>query len=82
MLWFGLMVACGIAAGLGNALLATAEPSLLVLVNALAGGGILAMLAATMMPEAFEEGGPSVGLATIAGFLSAFLFTTLGVASG
>jgi hypothetical protein len=32
------------------------------------------MLAATMMPEAFEDGGPSVGLATIAGFLAALFF--------
>jgi hypothetical protein len=38
------------------------------------------MLAATMMPVAFEEGGPSVGLATIAGFLCAFLITAAKIA--
>jgi zinc transporter, ZIP family len=37
------------------------------------------MLSSTMIPEAFEEGGPSVGLATIAGFLAAFFFTTLNL---
>lgn len=76
-LWGGLVVASMAAAALGNVFLAGASPTLLVFVNALAGGGILAMLASTMMPEAFEEGGPSVGLSTIAGFLAAFLFSAL-----
>jgi ZIP family zinc transporter len=33
------------------------------------------MLADTMMPEAFEEGGPLVGLVTTAGFALAFLLS-------
>jgi CRP-like cAMP-binding protein len=73
-MWGGLMVAGAVFAGLGSAYLSQAPPTLTTFVNALAGGGILAMLAATMMPEAFEEGGPSVGLATIAGFLAALFF--------
>jgi ZIP family zinc transporter len=81
LMWGGLMAASAVAAAAGNVLLVGADPTLLVFVNALGGGGILAMLAATMMPEAFEEGGPSVGLATIAGFLAAFLFTTLSLAT-
>ena len=40
---------------------------------ALAAGGILAMLPDTMMPEAFENGGPAVALATAVGFFCAFL---------
>ena len=78
-LWGGLMVASAIAAALGQLFLRGAVPTLLTLVKAIAGGGILAMLSSTMMPEAFEHGGPSVGLGTIAGFLSAFYFTTLGL---
>lgn len=42
-----------------------------------AGGAILAMLADTMMPEAYEEGGFSIGLATILGFLTAFFLSRL-----
>ena len=45
---------------------------------ALAAGGILAMLADTMMPEAFEEGHNMIGLVTVAGFLAAFVLTKLG----
>ena len=44
-------------------------------VLALAAGGILAMLADTMMPEAFEHGGPFVALATAVGFACAFLLS-------
>ncbi|HEU5315966.1 MAG TPA: hypothetical protein VFX49_07635, partial [Chloroflexota bacterium] len=80
-LWGGLVVASAVAAALGNLFLAEASPTLITLVEAIAGGGILAMLASTMMPEAFEHGGPSVGLSTIAGFLSAFYFTTLELAN-
>lgn len=76
-LWIGLMVASGIATAIGTIFLSGAPPTISVFVNAFAGGGILAMLAATMMPEAYEEGGAAVGIATIAGFLSAFLFTAL-----
>jgi hypothetical protein len=35
------------------------------------------MVASVMMPEAYEDGGSEVGLATIAGFLVAFLFTII-----
>lgn len=74
LLWTSLVVAGAIAAALGNAFLSNAPPTMITLVEAIAGGGILAMVASVMMPEAYEHGGPEVGLATIAGFLVAFLF--------
>ena len=40
---------------------------------AFAGGAVLASLAATLMPEAYREGGPFVAFATAAGFLLSFL---------
>lgn len=73
-LWTLLIVASAIAAALGNIFLADASPVVITMVSAVAGGGILAMVASVMMPEAYENGGASVGLATIAGFLTAFFF--------
>jgi ZIP family zinc transporter len=35
------------------------------------------MLASTMMPEAYEEGGEVVGLVTAAGFLLSFILSHL-----
>lgn len=43
-----------------------------------AAGAILAMLAESMMPEAFEQGGSKIGLATVVGFATAFTLGTLG----
>ena len=77
LLWGSLCFVGTVASGLGNAFIATAPPTVLTLVSAIAGGGILAMVSSVMMPEAYEDGGPSVGLATIAGFLTAFLFSFL-----
>ena len=74
-LWGLLIVAGAIAAAIGSVFLAGASPIAVSLVGAIAGGGILAMVSSVMMPEAYENGGPAVGLATIAGFLTALLFT-------
>jgi CRP-like cAMP-binding protein len=76
-LWGTLVVAGAVAAALGNIFLSDAPATALTLVGAVAGGGILAMVSSVMMPEAYEDGGPTVGLATIAGFLCAFLFSFL-----
>lgn len=45
------------------------------ILEAFAAGAILAMLADTMMPEAYEEGGFSIGILTVAGFLVAFILS-------
>jgi zinc transporter ZupT len=76
-LW-GMMILAGvIAAILGNVFLHSASPVIITFVEAIAGGAILGMVASVMMPEAYEDGGSEVGLATIAGFLIAFLFTII-----
>ncbi len=46
--------------------------------KAVAAGAILALLAHTMMPEAFEEAHDLAGLITVAGFLAAFILTRFG----
>lgn len=45
------------------------------IIEAFAAGAILAMLADSMMPEAFEEGGFAIGLVTVFGFLTAFILS-------
>ncbi len=48
-------------------------PAVPAAILASAAGGVLAMLAETMIPEAFEEAQPFIGLITVVGFLAAFL---------
>ena len=70
--WAAVAIACILATVLGYWLLGGLSPNWISAVLALAAGGILAMLADTMMPEAFEHGGPVVALATSVGFVCAF----------
>jgi len=49
------------------------SPELLAGVSAVAGGAILAMLADTMIPEAYDGTHDLAGIVTVIGFLSAFL---------
>jgi ZIP family zinc transporter len=69
-IWLTVVAACTVAAGLGYGLFGNAPEHLVGIMQALAAGAILTMLADTMMPEAFDEGShrPWVGLATVLGY--------------
>jgi zinc transporter, ZIP family len=45
------------------------------IIESFASGAILAMLADSMIPEAYEEGGYLIGISTILGFLTAFILS-------
>jgi ZIP family zinc transporter len=75
--WGGAALACTLASIVGYALLGGLSANLIGALLALAAGGILAMLADTMMPEAFEDGGPVIAMATAGGFACAFLLSHL-----
>ena len=47
--------------------------NLMGIIESFASGAILAMLADSMMPEAYEEGGYLIGILTVLGFLTAFI---------
>lgn len=55
--------------------LAKVNPNSLGMLESFAAGAILAMLADSIMPEAYEEGGFSIGLLTVLGFLAAFIIS-------
>ena len=75
--WGGIAVLSGVAAALGNLLLAGAAPATIAGVTALAAGAILAMLVDTMIPEATEATHDYSGLIAVLGFLIAFALTKL-----
>jgi ZIP family zinc transporter len=50
---------------------------LIASIQSFAAGAILTMLASTMMPEAYQEGGSAVGVAATVGFLVAFILGKL-----
>ena len=73
--WGGIAVASGIAGLVGVLALEGASPETVAAITALAAGAILAMVADTMIPEAFEKTHLYAGLAATVGFLSAFVLS-------
>ena len=71
-LWLLVVLASALASLAGYGLFDSASPGTLAFVLSFAGGAVLTMLADTMMPEAFDNGGTQVGLLTTAGFAVAF----------
>ncbi|TDK25213.1 ZIP family zinc transporter [Arthrobacter crusticola] len=76
--WTAIAVLCGLASLLGYAALENAPAALIAFITAIAAGGILAMLADTMIPEAFEEHHNLTGFTTAVGFLTAFTIHRVG----
>ena len=76
--WGTIAVVSGLASLAGFVLFENVSPEIVAATTATAAGAILAMLADTMMPEAFETVHDFTGMITVAGFLAAFLLGKLG----
>jgi zinc transporter, ZIP family len=71
-MWVAIALVSGLSSLLGYSLFQDASANTVAFVLCFAAGGILAMLAETMMPEAFEHSHKLVGIATTLGFVVAF----------
>lgn len=76
-MWASLMIITGIGAFLGNIFFIGAPHSLFAIVQGIAAGAMLTMIAETMLPEAYHKGGAITGFSTLLGFLAALFFKTL-----
>lgn len=76
-LWAAIAVVSGLAALAGYAFLGGASGTWMAAITAVAAGAILAMIADTMIPEAFEKAHLLAGLTTVLGFLAAFVLSHL-----
>jgi ZIP family zinc transporter len=76
-MWIAIALISGLASLAGYGLFQDSSPDTVAFVLAFAAGGILTMLADTMMPEAYEHGGKLVGVATTLGFAIAYAIHTL-----
>ena len=75
--WTVCAVLLTLAVVIGAGPLSSSAPETLSLPLAFAAGAVLASLADTLMPEAYEQGGPTVALSTTAGFTLSFVLATL-----
>jgi ZIP family zinc transporter len=76
-MWIAIALVSGLASLAGYGLFQNSPPETVAFVLSFAAGAILTMLADTMMPEAFEDGGKLVGVATTLGFAVAFTIHSL-----
>ncbi|MFL6526815.1 MAG: ZIP family metal transporter [Chthoniobacterales bacterium] len=79
--WGAIAVLSGLAALIGYAVFGHFSNDVIAATTAIAAGAMLAMLADTMIPEAFDEAHDFAGLITVAGFLVAFVLTKMEAAS-
>ena len=75
--WLTCAALLTLAVIVGAGPLSNASPETISLPLAFAAGAVLASLADTLMPEAYEKGGPTVALSTTAGFVLSFVLATL-----
>ena len=76
--WGSIVLASGLAAFIGAIALEGMPAEVLAFTTAVAAGGILTMIADTMIPEAYAVDHDYTGLLVTAGFLSAFSLHALG----
>jgi ZIP family zinc transporter len=76
--WGVIAVVCAASAAVGFLLAGVASPLAVAVITAVAAGAILAMIADTMIPEAFERAHLATGLITAVGFLVAFALSQAG----
>ena len=70
--WASIALVSGLAALVGFSVFGQFSNGVIAATTAIAAGAILAMLADTMIPEAFAETQTFTGLITVVGFLVAF----------
>lgn len=72
LLWSACAVLLVFAVVVGAGPFANTDPETISLPLAFAAGAVIASLADTLMPEAYEHGGPAVAISTAAGFVLSF----------
>nr|WP_206762405.1 ZIP family metal transporter [Cytobacillus firmus] len=73
LLWSSVFVISGMASMAGYIFLDGATEAVLSGIAGFAGGAIIAMVASTMMPEAFEDSGPVTGFIAAIGLLASLV---------
>lgn len=76
-IWGVIALLSGIAALVGYTVFSNFSANVIGATEAVAAGGILAMLSSTMIPEAYEDAHNWAGLVTVLGFMIAFVLSKM-----
>jgi ZIP family zinc transporter len=78
LLWGGIALISGLSSLVGYTVFSHFSQEVVAATTAVAAGAVLAMIADTMIPEAFETAHNLTGLITVLGFLAAFFLSKMG----
>lgn len=73
IMWLAVIIATALSSLAGYIFLENASDSANAILRSFAAGALIAMIASTMMPEAYQKGGPLVGFITAAGIFITLL---------
>lgn len=76
-MWTSITILTGVGAMAGRMFLEGISHGAFALIEGAAAGAMLTMIAETMLPEAYEQGGAIVGLSTLLGFLAALFVKSI-----
>ena len=79
LLWLSIAIICALFTLAGFSLFSSASNQWLAFIQAFAAGAILMMLANSMIPEAYEQGGKLAGVFTVLGFAVSVFMVILEV---
>jgi zinc transporter ZupT len=77
VMWTSIMLLTGILSAVGSVVFADVPESVISLLESIAAGAMLTVIAETMLPEAYAKGGPIVGLSNLLGFLAIIVIKSL-----
>lgn len=77
LLWLSVLFISTAASGAGYAFMDHASGYTEALIASFAGGGIIAMVSSSMMPEAYEDGGPLTGFVAAMGLICSLVLDQL-----
>lgn len=77
LLWLSVLVISALSSMSGYLFLDHASEEVMAIVASFAAGGIIAMVASTMMPEAYEDSGPITGIFAAAGLLVSLILDSM-----
>ena len=76
-LWFLVFILSVASSLIGYFFFQQASAKLVASISAFAAGAIVAMVSSTMMPEAYEEGGPVIGFIAAVGLIVSLILTNI-----
>lgn len=76
-LWTSVVVISSISSIIGYSFLANTSTNMMASIESFGAGGLIAMVCSTMLPEAFENGGPIIGFICCLGLVISLSFTAM-----